>query len=195
MKFTSRSQAGQDKFAYIVTGGLRHGTFLDIGANNPVTINNTMALEEIGWRGLLVDNSAESMVACEKARKSHFYFTDAAQPQNWQAALAQAELPTDRIDYLSLDVDGASLACLSNLPLALVRFRVITLEHDEYARPGTRDAMLDILRHHKYDVLCADVCDQGMSFEIWATDPLMVNHEAALKFYRNRPTEWGEFFQ
>lgn len=195
MNFTSHSQAGQDKFAYIVTGS-RHGSFLDIGANNPVTINNSFGLEQLGWRGLLVDNSAESMEACEQQRKSHFYFTDASQPQNWQAALAQAELPTKRISYLSLDIDGATLACLRCLPLYDLRFDVITVETDAYRNgPEYRQAILDILKQHDYDILCADVMDQGLSFEAWAVDPKTVDMARAEKFRRSTPTEWKEFWR
>lgn len=196
MNIPLNSQAGQDRFVHEILGGKKNGTFLEIGSNNPVAINNTYALEQMGWQGLMCDNSGESMLACERERKSHFYLTDAAASQNWLAALAQAGLPQDRISYLSLDIDEATLACLRNLPLAHVRFSVITVESDEYRRPGTRDAMLEILRKHGYDVLCADVCDAGLSFEIWAVDPTSaeVNMEAAKKFRRDKPTEWREFW-
>lgn len=194
----SYSQAGQDMFVREVLGSPRNGTYLDIGANNPIAINNTFVLEkELGWRGLLVDNSGESMEACERERTSHFYLTDAAAAQNWIAALAQAELPTDRLDYLSLDVDEASLACLKGLPLAHVRFNVITIEHDEYRRPGTRDAMMETLRKNGYITLCADVCNQGLSFEIWAVDSMAspaITLDRAARFTRSKPTEWREFF-
>lgn len=194
MNFTSRSQCAQDKFAYIATN-TRNGTYLDIGANNPITINNTFALEELGWDGLLVDNSAESMQACEQQRKAYFYFTDASQPQNWKAALAQAGLPTDRITYLSLDIDSATLACLRCLPLHSLRFSVITAEHDFYRNgPEYRDEMLKIFRDHGYELICGDVMDQGLSFEAWLVDPQVIDMERVARFRRDKPTEWKEFF-
>jgi hypothetical protein len=193
-KFKSYSQAGQDRFVHALLGG--SGTFLEIGSNNPITNNNTYGLERLGWTGLCCDNSGESMLACEKERTAHFYLTDAAQPQNWQAALAQAGLPIHEIDYLSLDVDEATMDCLIRFPLDMVSFGVITLEHDAY-RFGTqrRDDMVAILKQHKYTILCADVMDQGLSFEIWAVDPKLVNMEVAAKFRRSQPTEWREFFK
>lgn len=190
-------------FVRTVLGEQREGSFLEIGSNNPVEINNTYLLEtELGWRGLLVDNSFDSMQACEKMRKSAFLMTDASMPQDWVGALRQAEEinhgaslhPPRYVDYLSLDVDEATLACLKNLPLDRVTFRVITCEHDEYRRPGTRDAMVAILRQHGYDILCADVCDQGLSFEIWAVCPSMADMAVADKFRRDQPTEWRGFF-
>jgi len=194
MNFKSHAQVGQDLFVSAVLPFDRE-TFLEIGSNSPVNINNTFVLEQFfNWRGLLVDNSGESMEACERERSSMFYLTDAAQPQNWLAALAQANLPTDVISYLSLDVDEATLDCLKNLPLDKVRFRVMTVEHDEYRKPGTRDAMVAILRSHGYDILCADVCDAGLSFEIWCVDPKLVDMNLAEKFRRDKPTDWKEMF-
>lgn len=190
--FKSYAQAGQDRFAREIIGD--SGTYLEIGANNPVSINNTYALEKLGWTGLSVDNSGESMLAFEKERENFFYLTDAAAPQNWQAALAQAELPIDHISYLSLDIDEATLQCLSNLPLRDLRFSVLTVETDEYRLPGRRDAILEILRFHGYDVLAADVMDQGLSFEVWAVDPRTVDMSRAERFRRDKPTEWREFF-
>lgn len=191
--FKSYAQAGQDRFAHEIIGD--SGTYLEIGANNPVAINNTYALEKLGWTGLSVDNSGESMEAFERERENFFYLTDAAAPQNWQAALAQAGLPTHEISYLSLDIDESTVACLKNLPLDRVRFRVLTIETDAYRLgTGPRAEILNILRRHGYQVLCADVMDQGLPFEIWACDPERVNYVLTDKFRRDKPTEWREFF-
>jgi hypothetical protein len=200
----SKSQAGQDMFVATVLNGQRNGTFLEIGTNNPVEINNTYMLEtEYGWRGLLVDNSFESMLACEKERKSAFQLTDASQHQNWIAALQQAEEinhgaslhPPRYCDYLSLDIDGATLECLRNLPLDRLQFRVVTVEHDAYRNgPIYRQAILDIMYENGYDVLCCDVADAGLSFEAWAVMPELVDMTLANKFRRSQPTEWREFF-
>lgn len=196
----SYSQAGQDRFVADILGlrfNPRVGTFLDIGANNPIEKNNTYALEtEFGWKGLCVDNSGESMEACERERKACFYLTDATLHQNWLAALAQAELPTDLIDYLSLDVDAATLATLKGLPLPQLKFKVITIEHDAYRfGPGPRDEMIEILAKNDYDVLCADVMDKGLSFEIWAAHKEFVSEKLRDFFRRDKPTEWTEFFK
>lgn len=211
MEFKSRSQAGQDRFAFEVLGRPERGTFLDIGANNPIDINNTYALEQVGWRGVLIDNSPESEAACRAKRISPFCLADAT-TVNWQdrfldSLWATNESPSYKvpfarewdpekghsvtIDYLSLDVDEATLDTLRRMPLDRLRFRAITVEHDAY-RFGElrRDYMLDILVKHGYEVLCSDVCDQGMSFEIWAVDPQAVDMNIADKFRRAGPTDW-----
>jgi hypothetical protein len=189
MIFKSRSQAGQDRFAFEVLGRPEKGTFLDIGANNPIDINNTYALEEAGWWGLLVDNSPESQQACRKSRSSPFLLADATTVE-WGDRMC------DLVDYLSLDVDEATVETMINFPWDRIRFRTLTIEHDAY-RFGhdRRDRMVKLLQQQGYDVLCADVCDQGMSFEIWAVDPKLVDMKLAERFRRNKPTEWQEFFK
>lgn len=197
MKFYS--QAGQDRFALEILANKERGLFLDVGANNPVEINNTFAMEsQLWWRGLLVDNSGESMLACERDRTSCFYLTDATKVQDWVGALALAcgeREPPAVWDYLSADVDFATLEFLRNFPLNRFRFRVVTVEHDAY-RNGEkhRSEIVDILRACGYDILC-DVCDQGLCFESWAVSPDLVDMKLAERFRRDKPTEWRGFWK
>jgi hypothetical protein len=98
------------------------------------------------------------------------------------------------VSYLSLDVDEATPVALGPI-LGARRFRCLTVEHDGY-RFGfhRRDEMVERLAQHGYEVLCADVCHEGFSFEIWAVDPLRVDMTVADRFRRNVPTDWKEFF-
>lgn len=188
-EFQSHSQAGQDRFVWEVLRHPESGTFLDIGANHPVEKNNTYALEQMGWRGILVENDAHCANLIREQREASILEEDATTVP-WLGYLFQ-----DRLDYLSLDVDFASLQVLRDLMALPYRFSVLTVEHDAY-RFGTerRDEMVTLLRSKGYDILCADVCDQGMSFEIWAVDPLAVDMAKAEKFRRDVPTDWKEFF-
>ena len=55
LRVESYSQFGQDAFIYwMVFGGQKTegGVFLDIGGNDPVSINNTYLFEQKGWTGL-----------------------------------------------------------------------------------------------------------------------------------------------
>lgn len=195
----SRSQAGQSIFAWECNARKSDGIFCDIGVNHPIEINNSFALEELGWRGLLVDNSPESMLACEKLRTSPFYLTDASKPQDWLGAFAMMDEAIGRkagstkvFDYLSADIDAATLDCLRNLPLKDVAFRVITVETDLY-RNGTayRDAIHSHLFDHGYALIAADVCDQGLPFESWFVMPEMVNMDLVERF-RSEGKDWRE---
>jgi hypothetical protein len=196
----SYSQAGQDRFCYEVLGRPENGTFLDIGANNPIDINNTFALEQMGWRGLLADTSEESRAACRKQRPNTPFLWGNAVKMNWNLYLDENfhwDGASGRVvDYLSLDIDEATECALDALLDADYRFCCITVEHDAYRfGEDRRDRMVSKLKEHGYDILCADVCDQGMSFEIWAVDPKLVDMKLAERFRCDKPTDWKEFFK
>lgn len=201
---TSYSQASQDRFVAEVTANQRAGSFLDIGSNNPVAINNSYMLEsELGWRGLLVDNSVESMKACEEKRKSAFLLTNAAAPQDWIGALRQAEEinhgvslhPPRYVDYLSADIDGATLEFLKNFPFKEIKFRVMTIETDVY-RNGLeyRDTMRRIIFDHGYELVAGDVKDQGLPFEDWWIFPDLVDAKLVARF-KSHGNEWRDFWK
>lgn len=195
----SYSQSGQDLFAWECNGRKSDGLFLDVGANGPIDISNTFALEWYGWRGLLVDNSPESMLACEKLRESPFYLTDASKPQDWMGAFAMMDEAlgkkagsTKVFDYGSFDIDFSTLDCLRNLPLKEVTFRVITVEHDLYRNgQAYRDAIHSHLFDHGYALIAANVCDQGLPFESWFVMPEFVNMGLVERF-RSSGKDWRE---
>jgi|SRR5579872_2098078 len=157
----SYSQAGQDRFVYEVLvrpGEVRKGLFVDIGCAG-TQYSNTLGLEEIGWRGLLVDIAPQPETS---KRGSRFLQADATK--------MDLQIPWSDVDYLSLDVDEATLDALKRLPLDKVRFKVITIEHDAYRfgdklRPFERE----ILTKAGYKLVCADVCNP-VPFEDWWVD-------------------------
>jgi len=74
----------------------------------------------------------------------------------------------DNVDYLSLDVNGASLNALNALPLERVRFKCITAEHDAYKHGDKlRKPMREILLSHGYSLYAPDVTDKGLEYEDW----------------------------
>jgi len=49
-------QALQDKFVLSILKNKKNGVFMDMGAHEPIHINNTYILEyEFGWKGVLFD--------------------------------------------------------------------------------------------------------------------------------------------
>lgn len=182
--FQSHSQAWQDLWVYetlVRTEQLFTGTFLDIGClcegnDDLLTINNTYALEQLGWRGLLVD--VQPSTSAPTTRKSPFVCADAT-TLNWNAALIAAVIPGFdgvTIDYLSLDVDEHTLAALRNLLNHGVRFRRATIEHDVYQRgEGVRNAIRELMWANGYTLARADVAVVGRGglvypFEDWWVD-------------------------
>lgn len=163
---TSTAQAGQDKFAFYMSGEKTDGTFLDIGCNDPVFHSNTFALESVGWRGLLVD-----IGLFQSYRISRFVQADATKPcREIQNFLSTCQW---RIDYLSVDVDGPQYEALMVLPISRLFAGVITVEHDVYLRgPVVRDKIRGLLGGLGYDLVCSDVIAEGYGpFEDWYVHP------------------------
>lgn len=181
----SYSQAGQDRFVYEILNHKPDGTFLDIGCHDGRKHSNSLALEELGWRGLLVDIQTFPGLA---GRASDFIVCDAV-TADWKRIFELYFPGKTEIDYLSLDVDEATTATLRRLLEVPIRYRVITIEHDLY-RLGMRAAALpqrDLLAHTDYDLLCRDVCvgpgewGPGGPFEDW-----WVSHELSTDENRRR---------
>jgi hypothetical protein len=198
-EFHSRSQAGQDRFVYELIAkpeGLFNGTFLDIGSNDPEVINNTLALEELGWRGVLIDNDAR-WTRQSRARKSRFVVADAA-TVDWTALVKSARsADATSVDYVSMDVDEATVPALRNLLNAGVRFRVATIEHDAYRfGEGVKQDIRKLMAAHGYTLLCADVClnREHIPFEDWFVDLKTVNGDVAARFKSNG-LAWDEIFE
>ncbi len=190
MNFISNSQAGQDlwvKAMLIDTGMVPRGTFLDIGANHPVELSNTYALEQQGWSGVLVDNDSVVMDLCTAARpKTPFWRIDAT-TFNWRGMLPAVMPMFKPVDYLSLDVDQATTATLRILLESDYRFRVATIEHDAYRfGPDPRAEQRAMMKAAGYELICSDVMSNGCEFEDWWVDPMLVDLEVARSFTCNQ---------
>ena len=188
--FKSYSQAGQDRFVFELLGST--GTFLDVGCNHPTVINNTYALEQQGWHGLLLDNEPTLRPLIEPQRTSPFHCADTGKIQDWFALLAQYGLASP-IDYLSMDVDGGLPTTMRSFPFDTLRFRVLTIEHNRYLwGDDPRNEYRDIVMHRGYELLCADVRNENCPFEDWWVDPTKVDMTLAEKF-RSSDQEWSSF--
>jgi hypothetical protein len=183
--FKSYSQAGQDAFVHALLGGT--GTFLDIGANEPVHFSNTYGLEQIGWTGWLCEIEESLCAKLEQERKARVIRGNATLPYWNPIKCGVANMPTD-ISYLSLDIDEGTLdalRCLELLlPEPLFRFKVITVEHDSY-RFGEklRGPEREILSAAGYVLVRPDVANKDtpdMPFEDWFTIPELAEKARSL---------------
>lgn len=164
------SQAGQDIFAWQASRCKRDGTFLDYGCNDPFIHNNTAALEEMGWTGICIDIVRFNY----SRRKAKFIQHDASSRiseveefcQKWEGF----------VDYLSLDVDDATLGAMRVIPFDKCRFGAITVEHDSYRiGPGIKDWVKGYLISKGYELFREDIKApispgmpwSGQPFEDW----------------------------
>jgi hypothetical protein len=180
----NRSQAGQDIFCLSALKWKREGTFLEIGANDPVLHSNTCLMsDEFGWRGIAVEIDGSYAAKWSNRRPNDCFIVGDATKLDWGNILGVS----DRFDYLSLDIDPpeATLAVLEALPLGSIRFSVISYEHDAWRGDfGPRERSREILRSHGYRLVAPDVkCHvfwpyQGpepRSFEDFWCDPQVVD--------------------
>lgn len=186
--FLTKSQARQDEFVYRILSKT-NGTFFDIGSQNPIDINNTYALEQLGWSGYLFDINPGVSEITKASRKSKFTLTDVS-TFDWDTFLTENNLLNTRIDYLSFDVDEASLSTMRRFPFDKVSFNVCTIEHDRY-RFGQEvaDEMRNIMHSYGYSIVCKDVTNLNQPYEDWYVHKDLVCN----LYYENM--EWSDILK
>lgn len=154
-----RSEFGQDRIALEALGNKRHGRFLDIGATDGITRNNSIALERhFGWQGVCVEpvphfyeqlrtnRAGPTVHACVGGHAQvglARFNEDLGNPEvsrmDSSGALLVpcitinhilAGIGWSDIDFLSIDTEGNELQILSAIDFKRVTIRVITFEHN-----------------------------------------------------------------
>lgn len=163
----SYSQVGQDLWVLEQFAHKRDGTFLDIGAGEPIRTSNTWLLEsEFGWTGLAVDFNASLNSQWDEAKRKLIVAN--AVELDW----VELSKPFGgRFDYLSLDIDDWQLEFCQKFPWHQVSFGVMTVEHDSYRfGENFRDDIRHILLGAGYVCVRPDVTVGPVSkkpFEDW----------------------------
>jgi hypothetical protein len=174
------SQEFQDIFVLSMTGGKTHGTYLEIGAGDPIVANNTFLLSsQFNWSGLSIDIDSAFTSNWHQHRGQDQFRCLNALTVDYKSLLNQHFPNQTVIDYLQLDVDPAhnTLECLTKLPHDQYRFRVITYETDSYVSgPEARNRSRQIFRDLGYELVVGDVLYVNQNpFEDWYVDPNLVN--------------------
>jgi len=166
--YRSYSKEKQDLFAYYLMG--KAGTFLDLGCWHPDNANNTMLLEEMGWNGLMFDSNMSAIHKCIEKRSSKAFCLDVSS-EVFELVL-EKYWPNQHFDYISLDVDKASLPALENLLRNDYTFKCMTFEHDFYMLGDElRKPSRELLKSCGYNLLFADVkLRDGSIWEDWWVD-------------------------
>ena len=162
----SYSQCGQDLYAFGKTNNKKDGYYIEIGAFHTTDISNTKMLEELGWRGISFEGSQDLSYHWHPIRSNQLIICDATK-FDFKKCFDDNNVPK-AIDYLSLDIDEATLDCLKILPLKDYSFKVITLEHDEYSQGSAKKNMMrEILYSYGYKLDKPDVANEGNIYEDW----------------------------
>ena len=158
MEIQTSSQAFQDVFVYTMTNRKRNGTFLEIGANHPITTNNTYVLESnLKWRGIMIEYDAQFRNLYTDLRPLSTFVINDATKIDYLQLLEQGNFPKE-MDYLQIDLDVDNRSTLTTLELLdktvfdHYKFATLTFEHDIYRGDffETRKISRDILQSRGY---------------------------------------------
>ena len=165
------SQSGQDQFAYNISGS--NGTYLEIGAHDPVINSNTFNLEvKCNWNGISIeyDKSFQMSWGDNKLRKNNVIWDDAFNI-NYSSLIKQRELP-NRLNYLSCDIEPAenTFNILKKVISSELNFDFISFEHDKYSIGNKyEDLSIEYLKNYNYKVAVKDVYSRNKRYKIYET--------------------------
>ena len=171
------AQAGQDKFVLSLFDKDHIGVFVDVGCWSPIELNNTIRLEEKGWKGISIDilNLAHEWVV----RKNPFICMNALEI-DYQKLFNEHQLPKV-IDYLSVDIEGEGdrFNVLKKVFDSDREYKVITIEHDSYRGLDEKEKIPQrkFLTEKGYVLVCSDIKLSGNPFEDWWVNPKYVSEE------------------
>ena len=141
------------------------GTFVDVGANDPIAGSKTWRLEQAGWDGLLVEPLSEHVQRLRQLRRAKVADVACAGPEHDGGSLTLRvaglggsesslgafirpqvveretrtvrvrtldslveEFAIERVDFLSIDVEGFEMEVLSGFSLQQFRPKLVLLE-------------------------------------------------------------------
>jgi len=182
--FVSHSFEWQDFFVAAVTDKKYHGTYLEIGANDPKQFSNTYLLEtQLGWRGVGVEKD-KTFADLHLDQRTNACVCDDATTIDYDALLTKHNLGP-HIDYLQLDIDPTDMTyrALTMIDFDKYSFSVITYEHDYYVNTEYNDQWRQKsrawLRQHGYTMVVEDVIppNQTLSHEDWWINEKHINSD------------------
>jgi hypothetical protein len=157
----------QDRFALSLIG--KEGYFLDLGCRGDL-YNNTKALEERGWTGLLFDIEKKWIDETKRTRTSPAFCVDVTSDEFLEILNENAKKKI--FDYVSMDVDAGSVGALNNFFDGGYSFKVITFEHDLYATQERKGISKNIFEENGYFLLFENVLSKkDRQFEDWWIHP------------------------
>ncbi len=99
--------------------GIAKGACCEFGAWDGIHLSNTRALMELGWRGLMIEADKERFIDLRKNYSDNSgaicvcEFVDSA--ANSLAKIAKRNGLNERLDFVSIDIDGLDYECFVSL--------------------------------------------------------------------------------
>lgn len=173
------SQAYQDLFCLIAHNGKPHGSYLEIGAGDPLLGNNTYLLEnKYNWKGISVEINQSLVDKFKTIRTNNIICADATR-LNYQKLLEEYEF-NENVDYLQIDCEppAKTFEVLLSIPFNRYKFGVITYEHDYYLdiTKSYRDKSRNYLWSLGYKLILPNISlDDTTPFEDWWVHPMLID--------------------
>jgi len=161
----SYSQCAQDYFVIKCLKEKRDSTFVEIGSNDPIGVNNTFLLErKYGWSGFMIEYNGQFLEQYKIYRPRSIHMICDATQINFLEEFRKVSFPKDN-GYLQIDLDvnnRSTLTCLENMDKQIFdhyRFAVVTFEHDIYSGDyfDTRKISREIFERRGYVRVFSDV--------------------------------------
>jgi hypothetical protein len=175
------SEAFQDLFVLTILNGKTDGTYLEIGAGDPIYGNNTFLLEKkFNWKGISLDIN-ENITAHYNTQRENKCFPKDATSINYPQFLSGLGYK-ETIDYLQIDCDPPETTynILLSLPLDSYRFAIITYEHDYYLdqTKSFQEKSTKYLESYGYIKVINNIApDNHRNYEDWWVHPELVSIE------------------
>ena len=164
------SQCLQDVFALIINDYKTSGSFIDIGSSTPDDMyNNSILLQLFNWKGICVDlGNYESY--WNNYPNATFYSMDCCDKENIKFIMDKSP---EVVDFLSFDIDDATIEGLKLVDFNKTKFKSICIEHNKYLgdRGEQRHGQREILEANGYKLLIKN----WHNFEDWWVHPELVN--------------------
>lgn len=165
------SQAFQDKFVLNVLKFKTNGRFIELGANDPFNISNTILLEKkYNWQGIMVEYDSKYKESYKQHRPSSYHVFQDATTVDYKTILEELNYPCN-IDYLQIDLEPGNGSTLKSLQLLdrtvfdKYKFATVTFEHDIYSLTGNfvdaRIQSREIFQRRGYVRVFSDINNDG----------------------------------
>lgn len=172
----------QDMFVLSVLDGKENGTFVEVGSGHPTLFNNTKLLEEeFNWKGISIDNSERMCTQFSRERNTTIIQAD-ANNVDFKALFKQNCLE-QRVDFLRINAETASLETLKRIPFADHEFSVVQFQHNAcWWGPQFRSESRKLLSEIGYILLVPDVAvNEKDNYEDWWVHPNVANKHPEMK--------------
>jgi hypothetical protein len=191
-------QSAQDLFVLKCLNFKLNGTFLEIGSNHPININNTYILEtRYDWKGIMVEYTDDFTELYKAHRPNSYHLIQDATRINFPDEFKKIDMPA-AIDYLQIDLEvnnRSTISTLENLDTQVMdthKFAVVTFEHDIYRGDffSTREISRSIFDRRGYIRVFSDVMNSNLPYEDWYVHPDLVNMDYINKIKRTDSIEY-----